>query len=71
MVIVYPYRTEIAETMLAGHAPGAMAATDLALFAFLLVANPETNSVTVLDFDNTGSKLVARGAGGAGARRRS
>jgi YVTN family beta-propeller protein len=56
VVSVYPYRTEIAETILAGHAPGTMAATDINP-QYLLVANPETNSVTVLDVET--SKLVA------------
>ena len=60
VVIVYPYRTEIAETMLAGRAPAGMAVTGGANApAFLLVTNPQTNSVTVLDFDNPGKKLVA------------
>ncbi len=59
VVVVYPYSTEIAETMLAGRAPGGMAVTDLASSSFLLVANPQTNSVTVLDYDNLGRKLVA------------
>ncbi len=59
VVIVYPYSTEIAETMLAGRAPGAMAVTDSGATSFLIVANPQTNSVTVLDYDNTGRKLVA------------
>jgi DNA-binding beta-propeller fold protein YncE len=59
VVIVYPYSTEIAETMLAGRAPGAMAVTDSGATSFLIVANPLTNSVTVLDYDNTGRKLVA------------
>jgi DNA-binding beta-propeller fold protein YncE len=59
VVVVYPYSTEIAETMLAGHAPGAMVAADVGSSSFLLVANPQTNSVTVLDYDNTGRKLVA------------
>jgi len=57
VVIVYPFRTEVAETMLAGRAPGAMQTTENP--AFLLVANPTTDSVTVLDFDNPGKKLVA------------
>src|SRR4029079_6307339 len=47
--------TEIAETMLAGRAPDAMAVTG----TFLFVANPQTHSVTVLDFDRMGKKLVA------------
>jgi DNA-binding beta-propeller fold protein YncE len=57
VVIVYPYRTEVAETMLAGHAPDGMAVTDSP--PFLLVTNPQSNSITVLDFDNMGKKLVA------------
>jgi DNA-binding beta-propeller fold protein YncE len=57
VAIVYPYRTEVAETMLAGRAPGAM--QTIANPALLLVANPQTDSVTVLDFDNMGKKLVA------------
>ena len=57
VVHIYPYRTEIAETMLAGRAPDAMAVTETP--SFLLVANPQTDSVTILDFDNMGKKLVA------------
>jgi YVTN family beta-propeller protein len=56
VVVVYVYQTEIAETLLAGKAPGAMASIDTP--GYLLVANPETNSVTVLDLDNNG-RLVA------------
>jgi DNA-binding beta-propeller fold protein YncE len=56
VVVVYPYETEIAETFLAGRAPGGMAVTDLP--AYLMVANPPANTVTVLDFENSG-KLVA------------
>jgi DNA-binding beta-propeller fold protein YncE len=56
VVVVYPYETEIAETFLAGHAPGGMAVTDLP--AYLMVANPQANTITVLDFENSG-KLVA------------
>jgi DNA-binding beta-propeller fold protein YncE len=57
VAIVYPFRTEVAETMLAGRAPSAMQATEDP--ALLMVANPETGSITVLDFDNPGKKLVA------------
>jgi DNA-binding beta-propeller fold protein YncE len=57
VAIVYPFRTEVAETMLAGRAPGAMQTTDAP--ALLMVANPETASITVLDFENMGKKLVA------------
>jgi YVTN family beta-propeller protein len=56
VVVVYVYDTQIAETLLAGRAPGGMAAMDAP--GYLLVANPETNSVTVLDLDNNG-RLVA------------
>jgi DNA-binding beta-propeller fold protein YncE len=56
VVVVYVYETQIAETLLAGRAPGAMVAMDTP--AYLMVANPETNSVTVLDLDNNG-RLVA------------
>lgn len=54
VAIIYPYQTDVAETVLAGHAPSGMAVTD----SYLLVANPQTNSVTVLDID-TDFKLVA------------
>ena len=56
VVVVYVYQTEIAETLLAGRAPAGMAAMDAP--QYLLVTNPETNSVTVLDLENNG-KLVA------------
>ena len=48
VVIVYPYNTEVGETILAGRSPGAMAVVR----NFLLLTNPQTNSVTVLDIDN-------------------
>ena len=56
VVIVYPYRTEVAETILAGHAPGVMAITDTSP-SYLLVANPESSRITVFDVDMR--KLVA------------
>jgi DNA-binding beta-propeller fold protein YncE len=56
VVVVYVYQTEIAETLLAGRAPAGMAVMDSP--AYLMVTNPETNSVTVLDLENDG-KLVA------------
>ena len=52
VAIVYPYQTEIAETILAGHAPGAMAATGPEAGSYLLVANPSTNTVTVINIDD-------------------
>jgi YVTN family beta-propeller protein len=50
VAILFPYDTEIWQTVLAGRAPGAMAAT--ARPPYLLVANPDTNSVTVLNVEN-------------------
>ena len=48
VVIAFPYSTEIDQTVLAGHAPGAMAVTETSS-SYLLVANPESNSITALD----------------------
>jgi YVTN family beta-propeller protein len=58
VVSVFPYRTEVWETLLAGHAPGVMvtAEPDKPPF-YLLVANPEADTVTVLDVES--GKLVA------------
>jgi YVTN family beta-propeller protein len=60
VVSVFPYRTEVWETLLAGHAPGAMATAESdrpPAYAYLLVANPDADSVTVLDVES--GKLVA------------
>jgi len=57
VVILYPYRTEVAETMLAGRAPAGMAVTGDPPY-LLLVTNPDTGTITVLSFDNLGRKLV-------------
>jgi YVTN family beta-propeller protein len=65
VVSVYPYRTEVVETILAGRAPDSMAITDTNP-SFLLVANPETNSVTVLDVET--GKLTALVQVGQGPR---
>ena len=51
VVIVYPYQTEIGETILAGRAPAAMAVVDSNGANYLLVTNPETNTITALDVD--------------------
>lgn len=46
VVIVYPYHTpEVAETVLAGHAPGAMAASE----SFLFIASPQSGDVSILN----------------------
>lgn len=57
VVTVYPYRTEVVETILAGRAPGAMVVTSETSPSYLLIANPETAGVTVLDAET--GKLVA------------
>jgi YVTN family beta-propeller protein len=46
VVIVYPYHTpEVDKTVLAGHAPGAMAASE----EFLFVASPQSGDVSILN----------------------
>lgn len=55
VVIAYPYTTEIWQTVLAGRAPGVMMLTESP--PCLLVANPDTNTLTVLD--RSSQKLVA------------
>jgi YVTN family beta-propeller protein len=55
VVIVYPYRTEIAQTSLSGRRPGSMASASAP--PYLFVSNPEAGSVTV--FDVTTQKVVA------------
>ncbi len=57
VVVVYPFDTEVAETILAGRAPAAMAVTEPPGPHYLLVANPETDGLTVLDVETR--KLVA------------
>ena len=52
VAIVYPYQTEVAETILAGRAPDAMATTGPEAGSYLLVTNPTTNSVTVINIDD-------------------
>ncbi len=55
VVILYPYTTEVAETILGGKAPGAM--MSIANPPYLFVANPSVGTVTVLDVDTR--RLVA------------
>jgi DNA-binding beta-propeller fold protein YncE len=45
VVIVYPYQTEVAETVLAGHEPGPMAASD----SYLVLASPQSGHVSILE----------------------
>lgn len=49
IAIVYPYRTEVAQTFLSGRKPGEMA--DSAAPAYLFVSNPQANSLTIFDID--------------------
>jgi YVTN family beta-propeller protein len=54
VAILFPYDTEIWQTVLAGHAPGAMATvgdirTNPPSLQYLLVANPDADRVTVLN----------------------
>jgi YVTN family beta-propeller protein len=49
VVVVYPYRGEVAETVLAGRAPGAMTAASTPDVDFLFVASPTRNDVSILD----------------------
>ena len=49
VAIVFPYKTEVWQTILAGRTPMAMAAVPSVPATYLLVANPTTNSVTILD----------------------
>ncbi len=65
VVIAFPYTTEIDQTLLAGHAPGAMMVTDTSP-SYLLVANPESNNMTVIDIDTR--RLVAIVQVGQGPR---
>jgi YVTN family beta-propeller protein len=56
VAVVYPFQTQVAGTILAGHAPGNMAASrapDL-----LFVANPESGTVTVVDIRTQKAKAV-------------
>jgi YVTN family beta-propeller protein len=64
VVIVYPYTTEVAETMLAGRAPGFMAECASDVADYLFVTNPESGEVTILDIDMR--KVVAVVAAGRG-----
>jgi len=53
VVVVFPYSTEVYQTILAGRAPGAMAVTDdTSELSYLIVANRETSGITVLDFND-------------------
>ena len=68
VVIIFPSSTEVEQSVLVGHAPGAMAVTKGVPNPppYLLVANPESDKVTVLDIDTR--ELVAVVQVGRGPR---
>lgn len=61
VAVVYPYTTEVARTVLAGHAPGAMAESTAP--GYLFVANPGSGDVSILDVETL--RVVARASVGA------
>lgn len=62
VVVVYPYRTEVAQTRLAGHNPGAMAVSS-GKTAWLFVANPKAGDVTIIEIET--QRVIAVAAVGA------
>jgi YVTN family beta-propeller protein len=57
VVVVYPYFTpQIGQTVLAGHSPGAMAAS--ASPGYLFVANPKSADVSILDIETSKVLMV-------------
>ncbi len=68
VAIIFPSTTEVEQTVLAGHAPGVMAVTKGSPKppAYLLVANPESDKVTVLNIETR--ELVAVVQVGRGPR---
>lgn len=62
VVIVYPYRTEVAETVLAGRSPAHMAVSTQP--EYLFVASPPTGDVNVLEIDTR--RVVAAAPVGEG-----
>ena len=60
VVIVYPYYTpEVGQTVLAGHAPGAMAASQ----SYLFVASPQSGDVSILNI-GTQKVIAVQNVGG-------
>lgn len=50
VVVLFPYQTEIYQTILAGRAPGSMAVTAKDVKpAYLMLTNPDSDGITVLD----------------------
>jgi len=52
VVVLFPSQTEIYQTILAGRAPGSMTTTAKGVApAYLMLTNPQTDGITVLDTD--------------------
>jgi len=51
VVIVYPYTTEVAKTVLAGRTPGAMTVSGSENREYLFVANTQSGDVTIMSLD--------------------
>jgi DNA-binding beta-propeller fold protein YncE len=67
VVVLYPYTTEVYQTILAGRTPGAMAVTAKdARPSYLMVANPETDGITVLDIETYNLVAVVQVGRGPG-----
>src|SRR5258708_13108095 len=66
VAIVLPHETEVAETILGGHAPGPMAASFLTSDTpeYLFVTNPRPGQVTILNIGTR--KVMAVAAVGSG-----
>jgi YVTN family beta-propeller protein len=58
VVVVFPYDTQVVETVLAGHAPGFMAASPDP--EYLFVTNPASGEVTILSIDTRKAIAVTR-----------
>ena len=58
LVFIYPYNTEVAETILAGRSPGVMAESPAS--SFLFVANPTSGEVSVIDIETRRVIAVAQ-----------
>jgi YVTN family beta-propeller protein len=52
VAVVYPYSTEVAETLLAGRTPGGMAVTAPPSAEYLFASNRDSGDVTVMDIDS-------------------
>jgi hypothetical protein len=63
VVIAFPYSTEIWQTVLAGRAPGAMAIYEQGQGDYLMVANPESANVTILEMSDEPRLLGVVGVG--------